>query len=290
MNNIDIIGACSDLGVHVDGAKYGPEAIERNINLNNINNIYNVHAKEIKKDLSKDNLRKNLNEINEYNSELYSVVLNSLNNNMFPITLGGDHSIAVASGLASIKRHDNLGIIWFDAHGDYHTFKTTISGNIHGLPFAALTHYEDKDLADFHSGNFYNPKNAVLVGGRDIDRPDEIKNLKDAGVTIFTTEDIHKYGPEVIYQKAFDIASNGTNGVHVSYDLDVIDPIIAPGVSIPADDGINLEEAYSFADYMVKNKEKIKSIDLVELNPLRDIDKKTEKIANNILDTLLSNF
>ena len=108
MNNIDIIGACSDLGVHVDGAKYGPEAIERNINLNNINNIYNVHAKEIKKDLSKDNLRKNLNEINEYNSELYSVVLNSLNNNMFPITLGGDHSIAIASGLASIKKYDNL--------------------------------------------------------------------------------------------------------------------------------------------------------------------------------------
>lgn len=290
MKNIDIIGACSDLGVHIDGAKLGPEAIEKNINLNNINNIYNVHAKEIKKDLSKDNLRKNLKEINEFNSELYSVVLNSLNNNMFPITLGGDHSIAVASGLASIKKHDNLGIIWFDAHGDYHTFKTTISGNIHGLPFAALTHYEDKDLADFHSGNFYNPKNAVLVGGRDIDRPDEIKNLKDAGVTIFTTEDIHKYGPKVIYQKAFDIASNGTNGVHVSYDLDVIDPITAPGVSIPAADGINLEEAYSFADYMVKNKEKIKSIDLVELNPLRDIDKKTEKIANNILDTILSNF
>ena len=145
-------------------------------------------------------------------------------------------------------------------------------------------------MADFHNGNFYNPKNAVLVGGRDIDKPGEINNLKNAGVTIFTTEDIRNLGIDYVYNKAFEIASNGTNGVHVSYDLDVIDPNIAPGVSIPAVDGINLEEAYSFADYMIKNKEKIKSIDLVELNPLRDIENKTEKIAKKILNDLIKNL
>ena len=290
MQNIDIIGACSDLGVHVDGAKLGPAILEKNLNQKNINKIINIKANNIKKELDKNNLKKNLNEINIFNQKLYTEVLNSLNNNNFPLTLGGDHSIAIASALASIKKYNNLGIIWFDAHGDFHTFKSTISGNIHGLPFAAICNYEKKDLADFHNGNFYNPKNAVLVGGRDIDKPGEINNLKNAGVTIFTTEDIRNLGIDYVYNKAFEIASNGTNGVHVSYDLDVIDPNIAPGVSIPAVDGINLEEAYSFADYMIKNKEKIKSIDLVELNPLRDIDKKTEKIANNILDTILSNF
>lgn len=290
MQNIDIIGACSDLGVHVDGAKLGPAILEKNLNQKNINKIINIKANNIKKELDKNNLKKNLNEINIFNQKLYTEVLNSLNNNNFPLTLGGDHSIAIASALASIKKYNNLGIIWFDAHGDFHTFKSTISGNIHGLPFAAICNYEKKDLADFHNGNFYNPKNAVLVGGRDIDKPGEINNLKNAGVTIFTTEDIRNLGIDYVYNKAFEIASNGTNGVHVSYDLDVIDPNIAPGVSIPAVDGINLEEAYSFADYMIKNKEKIKSIDLVELNPLRDIENKTEKIAKKILNDLIKNL
>ena len=290
MQNIDIIGACSDLGVHVDGAKLGPEILEKKLNQKNINKIINIKANNIKKELDKNNLKKNLNEINIFNQKLYTEVLNSLNNNNFPLTLGGDHSIAIASALASIKKYNNLGIIWFDAHGDFHTFESTISGNIHGLPFAAICNYEKKDLADFHNGNFYNPKNAVLVGGRDIDKPGEINNLKNAGVTIFTTEDIRNLGIDYVYNKAFEIASNGTNGVHVSYDLDFIDPNIAPGVSIPAVDGINLEEAYSFADYMIKNKEKIKSIDLVELNPLRDIENKTEKIAKKILNELIKNL
>lgn len=145
-------------------------------------------------------------------------------------------------------------------------------------------------LADFHDGNFYNPKNAVLVGARDIDLPGELDNLKKAGVTIFTTEDIQKLGIDYVYAKAFEIASDGTNGVHVSYDLDVIDPVIAPGVSIPAVDGINLDEAYSFVDYMIKNKELIKSIDLVELNPLNDIDLKTQRIAENILNKLIKDL
>ena len=209
---------------------------------------------------------------------------------MLPFILGGDHSVAIASALASIKKYNNLGIIWFDAHGDYHTFKTTPSGNIHGLPFAAVTNYEKTLLSTFHNGNFYNPKNSVLVGGRDIDKPDEIKNLQDAGVTIFSTEDIRKFGAENIYKKAFEIASSGTNGIHISYDLDVIDPNIVPGVSVPAKDGINLKEAYLFVDFMIKNKEKIKSMDLVEFNPLKDSNKKSEKIATYIINTLLDNF
>lgn len=290
MQNIDIIGACSDLGVHVDGARLGPEILENNLDKKNINNIINIKSNNIKKELDKNNLKKNLNEINLFNQKLYNNVLNSLDNNNFPLTLGGDHSIAIASALASIKKYNNLGIIWFDAHGDFNTFETTISGNIHGLPFAALCNYEKKDLTSFHNGNFYNPKNAVLVGGRDIDKPGEINNLKNAGVTIFTTEDIKKFGAEYIYNKAFEIASNGTNGIHISYDLDVIDPNIAPGVSIPAINGINLEEAYGFVNYIIKNNKIIKSLDLVELNPLRDIDHKTEKIANKILNDLIKNL
>lgn len=290
MKNIDIIGACSDYGIHIDGTRLAPEILETYINKNNINIIKNVKAKDMQKELEKNNNKKNLNIINLFNKDLYSEISSSLDNNMLPFILGGDHSVAIASALASIKKYNNLGIIWFDAHGDYHTFETTPSGNIHGLPFAVVTNYEKTLLSTFHNGNYYNPKNSVLVGGRDIDKPDEIKNLQEAGVTVFSTEDIKKFGAEKIYKKAFEIASSGTNGIHVSYDLDVIDPNIVSGVSVPAKDGINLEEAYLFVDYMIKNKEKIKSMDLVEFNPLKDSNKKSEKIATYIINTLLDNF
>lgn len=290
MKSINIIGACSDFGVHIDGTKLGPEVLESHIDKTKINEIVNIYAKDINKELEKNNKQKNLKLVNEFNSRLYSAVLDTLNSNLFPLTIGGDHSIAIASALASIKKHESLGIIWFDAHGDYHTFETTTSGNIHGLPFATITNYKKSVLSNFHSGNYFNPKNAVLVGGRDIDEPFELENLKNAGVTVFSTEDIHKFGTDYIYSKAFDIASAGTNGIHVSYDLDVIDPRLAPGVSIPAKNGISLEESYDFITHMIKNKEKVKSFDLVEFNPLRDIDEVTQKIAQQILSYLLNNL
>lgn len=290
MSKINIIGACSDLGVHINGAKHGPEILENNIDKSNINNIINIYSNNVEKELDKTNLKKNLSEINIFNSKLYNETLNTLNNDFFPLVLGGDHSIAIGSALASIKKYINLGIIWFDAHGDFNTFGTTTSGNIHGLPFAALCNYEKKDLCSFHDGSFFNPQNAVLVGGRDIDIPGEIDNLKKAGVTIFTTEDIKLYGPECIYKKAFEIASKNTNGIHVSFDIDVIDPNIAPGVSVPAVEGITLEDANCFVDYIIKNKSFIRSMDLVEFNPEKDLDKKTEQIAIKIINKLTKNL
>lgn len=290
MKKIDIIGACSDFGVHVSGAKLGPLELEKSIDTSLINNIINIKSSDTPKELKKDNLRKNLKEVNSFNEYLYYQVLSSINNNNLPLVLGGDHSIAIASALASIKKHVNLGIIWFDAHGDFNTFETTASGNIHGLPLAVLCNYEKKLLATFHKGSFYNPQNAVLVGARDIDKPGELNNLKNAGVTIFTTDDIKNLGMDYVYTKAFEIASNGTQGIHISYDLDVIDPNIAPGVSIPAKDGINLEEAYCFVDYILKNKEKIKSIDLVEFNPLRDKANLTKQISENILNKIIKDL
>lgn len=291
MKNIDILAACSDLGVNVNGSQFGPEILINNINKNSINKIKKInYDNNYKKESDKYNKKKNLNQINIFNKNLYNEISNSLKDNHFPITIGGDHSIAIASALSSINKYSNLGIIWFDAHGDYNTFDTTTSGNIHGLPFAAVTGYEKRLLTDFHIGNYFNFKNAVLLGARDIDKPHELDNLIKAGVTIITTEDIKKYGMEAMYSKAFSIASEGTNGVHISYDLDCIDCNIAPGVSIPVKNGLNLEEAYYFIDYIIKNKEKVKSIDLVEFNPLRDKNKITEKIATNILNKLIENI
>ena len=289
MRKIDIIDACTDLGVSVDGAALGPEILTEDFSNENVGNIYILHADEDGKEKEKDNKKKNLKKLNEFNIELYNRVLKSIDEKKFPLTIGGDHSLVIASALASIKKNQNLGIIWIDAHGDYNTFKTTITGNIHGLPLAVIDGYEKMYLADFHNGSFYNPKNTVIVGGRDID-PLEQENLKDAGVTVFTTEEVHEKGMKAVMEEAVKIACDNTNGMHISYDLDVIDPVICPGVSVPAKNGINLEEAYEAVDEIIKYKNKLKSLDLVEYNPLKDIDNKTKVIAKTILESLINNI
>ena len=289
MRSIDIIDACTDLGVSVDGATLGPEILTEDLINKKVDNIHIIHADEDGKEKEKDNKKKNLKKLNEFNIELYNRVLKSIDEKKFPLTIGGDHSLVIASALASIKKNQNLGIIWIDAHGDYNTFKTTITGNIHGLPLAVIDGYEKMYLADFHNGSFYNSKNTVIVGGRDID-PLEQENLKDAGVTVFTTEEIHKRGMKAVMEDAIKIACNNTNGMHISYDLDVIDPVICPGVSVPAKNGINLEEAYEAVDEIIKYKDKLKSLDLVEYNPLKDIDNKTKVIAKTILESLINNI
>lgn len=289
MKSIDIINACTDLGVAVNGASKGPDILVEGLNKENISNIYRVYADEENKEFEKDNKRKNLKKLNEFNEKLYNIVLKSIDDGKFPFVIGGDHSLVIASALASIKKNKSLGIIWIDAHGDFNTFDTTMTGNIHGLPLAAIAGYERRELVSFHNGNHYRYENTVIVGGRDID-PLEVENLKDAGVKVFTTDDIRKDGMEKVMEEAIKIASNGTEGIHMSYDLDIIDPKLAPGVSIPAVDGINLDEAYEAVDMIIKHKDKVKSLDLVEYNPLRDIDDKTKVIARKILERLIDNI
>lgn len=281
MKEINFISACSDLGVHVCGSEKGPTVLTPNFNIKN----YILEKDEINKSLDPNDLRKNEKHINNFTKKVFDTALNILNDNKTPLLIGGDHSTVIGSALASQQYHNNIGIIWVDAHGDYNTFETTKSGNIHGLPLASITGYKCAELTNFITNNFINPKNSVVVGARSID-PWEIGNMLDAGVTIFTTEDIKNEGADKIMKKAIDIACNNTNGVHISLDLDVIDPIIAPGVSIPEVNGISDTEMYLIVDEMLKHKDLVKSIDLVELNPDLDIDNKTKDIALNILNKL----
>ncbi len=283
---LTLINAKTDLGVMVDGANLGPEILSNYYKDDKrIDKIINLEKENIKKSHDPKDLAKNLDAINEFNARLYNEIKQD---NNFPITLGGDHSLAIGSALASIKKKEKLGIIWIDSHGDYNTFETTRTGNIHGLPLAALNHQTGDRLSLFHDGNYYLPENTVIVGGRDID-PWEMPVIEKAGATVFSTKDIKEQGISTIIKKAIDIASNNTKGIHISFDIDVIDPEIAKGVSVPAINGITDEEAYLITDEVLKYKDKIKSWDLVEFNPLKDEDKKTEKIAVNILEKIISN-
>ena len=223
---------------------------------------------------------------NNFNKLLFDKITNLLNENKFPITIGGDHSVAIASALATNNHYKNLGIIWIDAHTDYNTFDTTITGNIHGLPLAAINGYKTEKLTNFLTDNHINPKNTVIVGARSIDES-ELINLKNNNITFFTTEDIKKEGLDNILDKAFQIAGNNTNGIHISYDLDYIDPIDCPGVSVPEINGVDINLAIETMKYIKNKKHLIKSLDLVEYNPKFDINNKTLNIATNLLNIFL---
>ena len=279
---ITIINANTDLGVHVDGANLGPKELTHDLNIK----TYNIDKDNITKSKDKLDLKKNLDSVNNFTKKVFDKEFEILNNNDFPLLIGGDHSGVIGSALASQKYHENIGIIWIDAHGDFNTFETTHTGNLHGLPLAAITGYKCNDLTKFITNKYINPKNCVIVGARSID-PWEIGNIIDAGVTVFTTQDIHEKGVKPIMDEAFKIALNNTNGTHISYDIDVIDPKLAPGVSIPEADGININEAYDIMDYLVNRKDDIKSMDIVEFNPTQDIDNKTKLIATNLLNKFI---
>ena len=282
-----IVGAGSDLGVHIDGAHLGPIQL-----MNDLKSFYKgesfslIQNENIIKSRNLSDRRKNEYEIDKFNTELYKVILEKEKEGYFPITVGGDHSVAVASALASAKVHDNIGIIWFDAHTDYNTYETTVSGNIHGLPLAAITGYKNHELRYFHDGNIIQPAKTVVVGARSIDDWEK-DNIKYSGITVFTTDDIREKGLENIVEEAFKIAGEKTRGIHISYDLDLIDPEVAPGVSIPEFDGITEEEAMKINELIMKHLDQVVSYDLVEFNPLRDQDRKTEQIALNLLAQMI---
>lgn len=282
-----IFGAGTDLGVHIDGASLGPRQL-----MNDIKSFYKGESilleqdKDIIKSRNLSDRRKNEYEIDKFNQNLYKQMVDKIKEEYFPIMIGGDHSAAIASALASAKVNVDVGIIWIDAHTDYNTFETTVTGNIHGLPLAAITGYKCNELRHYHDGKIVQPSRTVIVGARSIDDAEK-DNVKYSGVTVFTTEDIKEKGIDAVMDEAFKIAGYKTKGVHVSYDLDVIDPDVAPGVSIPEFDGISEEEAMKINEYLINHIDDIVSFDLVEFNPLRDVDRKTEQIGLNILAQMI---
>lgn len=290
MNKVDIIKACTDLGVHKCGAELGPDVICSNLKIKNIHEMYKVNKIHCQKETNKNNLKKNFSFVNRFNENLFYTACNSLKNGNIPINIGGDHSLSIATCLASKKFYDNIGLIWFDAHADYNTFDTTITGNIHGLPFATVTGQNGNLLSEFFNGNYFDPKKCVLIGARSVDFPHENDNLKKAGIKVITTEDIKKYGIEKVFDEAINIVTSGTEGFHLSIDIDVINPNDAPGVSIPEDDGIS---SYTFLEIIKKfmnYKNLIKAIDVVEYNPNYDIGNETLNIVENALDIILKSY
>ncbi len=216
---------------------------------------------------------------------LYATVLQSLDEGATPLTLGGDHSLAAGSVAASadwVRRTSSkpVGLIWVDAHGDINTPETTTSGNVHGMPLAALLGQEPSELADIGTRPSISPEHTALVGIRNLDA-DEKAQIHRSGIHVFTMKDIDRDGIALIAERAIAIAARGTGGIHVSFDLDVCDPTIAPGVGTPVKGGLDYREAHMIME-LVSDSAQLVALDLVEVNPTLDIRNQTAEFATEL--------
>ena len=233
---------------------------------------------------------KYLNPIVRSCTQLALAVEESFREGDFPLIIGGDHSIALGSvagvSAACIRQGKKLGILYVDAHGDFNTAETTLTGNIHGECMAASCGYGLPDLTDLYfKGQKVNPENVCFVGTRDLDAQE--KNLmKKAGVTVFSMSDIDRQGFPVILQKIRNFFAEKVDCVHLSFDLDVLDPTFAPGTGIPLQAGLSNREGLMIMEEMCEMG-KVCSAEIVELNPVLDIQNKTAVLAVDLIARIL---
>jgi arginase len=232
-----------------------------------------------------DPTKKYINEIARVCRELYDVALQSHQAEAFPLVLGGDHSLAAGSVAASadyVRQLTSypLGLIWVDAHGDMNTPQTTTTGNVHGMPLAALLGQEPSELASIGSSPSVSPQHTVLVGIRNLDEKEKGK-IRASGVHVFTMKDIDREGIATIAERAIALASAGTGGIHVSFDLDACDPMHAPGVGTPVRGGLDYRETHMVME-LVADSQRLVALDLVEVNPTLDIRNTTAELGTEL--------
>ena len=282
-----VIGAGSDLGVHIDGAKLGSVQL-----LNDLQSFYKGETasfqqpEDVIKSRNLSDREKNKYELEEFNAKLYKNILNKAKEELFPIVIGGDHSVGMASTLASIKHQPDIGTIWISAHTNYCSSETTTTGNLNEFSLMTVSNQKNSEFRHYHDGQIIQPSKTIVIGVREIPQTQK-DDLKYSGVTVYTMDDIKEKGIEEIIEQAFNIATFKTQGVHISFSLDVLDPEIAPGVSAPIDDGLTQEEALKIHDFFAEKIDDIVAYDLVEYNPLKDENRKTEQIAVNLLAKML---
>lgn len=293
--HISILGVPMDLGADRRGVDMGPSAIRCAGLETRLEQLgYTVHdegdlvvrrAKAYSNTLPETNM-KYVYEIVRVNEELAEQVAVITAGDRFPLILGGDHSIAIGTLAGVTRNKERVGVIWYDAHGDVNTPDTSPSGNIHGMALAAAMGYGHPVLTGIGgSRRSIDPNNVVLVGARSLD-PGERTFLKQHGVTVYTMHEIDRIGISKVMEQALHLASCGTDGVHLSLDLDGLDPEAAPGVGTPVPAGISLRESL-LAMEMLSSSGLLTSAEFVEVNPVLDVRNKTAKAAVELIASLL---
>ncbi|WP_017187515.1 arginase [Alkalibacillus haloalkaliphilus] len=289
-NRIGIVGAPITIAQPNYGVDLGPNAIRYaglhkrldglNVNYKDYGNIDIENEGSNKKD-PKTNL-KNLKEVTNGNQKIADELKKIKSKGDFPLILGGDHSIAIGTIAGLYNYYNELGVIWFDAHADLNSGETSPSGNIHGMSLAASLGVGHKNLTSINGdGPKVKPENTVIIGARSIDEG-ERKFIKGHGVQVYTMHDIEKRGMDAVIKEAIDYLRERVNGVHLSLDVDGIDPLHTPGTGTPVDGGPSYRETFH-AMSTLYDSEILTSVEVVEVNPLLDQGNQTAEVATSMI-------
>lgn len=291
--NINLIGVPIKYGCDRDGVQFGPDKLrelgivdiikDKGFNVYDMGNLYVPHIlDECKYDWHES--AKYFGPIKDVTTNLAHSIYCSLQSDAFPFVIGGDHSLGMGSIAGASKHFREMAVIWVDAHGDINDIETSPSGNIHGMPLAASMNIGHPDLTNlYYEGTKIKPENVYILGARDLD-PGEIKLAEELNLNLYTMDMINKSGLEVILEDIINkVKASNVDGVHLSFDIDVLDSEVAPGTGTPVKDGLNLDESILILDRIL-SKGFVTSMDFVEFNPILDIEDKTAHIAVELLE------
>jgi arginase len=295
--NIHFIGVPLDLGAGRHGADLGPNAIRyAGLNLHpsldeqlrrlghpliDEGNLAVPLTRIEQPHFSNERLR-NVETILEVCNNLAATVERFYGPNDFPLVIGGDHSLTMGSLTGVVRARGPVGVIWIDAHADFNTDETTPSGNIHGMPLSALVGIGNTQLVEL--GGFspkVDPHQVVIIGSRDLD-PGEKNFLREVGINVFTMKEIDRLGMAAVMEQAIELATDGMNGLHISLDIDAVDPRDAPGTGTKVAGGLTYREAH-LALELIADAGKMTSLDIVEVNPTLDIENRTATLAAELI-------
>ena len=293
IRNISIIGVPMDFGQQLRGVDMGPAAVRYTGLIPRLRSLghkvvdtgdipipirdCDITAAKFNKSNDKN---KYLNEITQICESIYTAGKAIVQKGDFPLFIGGDHSIAVGT-IAAVTDNEVTGIIWIDAHGDFNTPQTSLSGNIHGMPLAAIIGEGHPSLVNVgRPGAKIHPDNVVMIGQRDLDISEK-QRLKKAGITVFTMRDIDEQGISSVANKAL-MKLIHLKRIHLTVDMDALDPVEAPGVGTPVPGGISYREAHLLME-ILSDSGKISSMDMVEINPILDVANQTAELAVELI-------
>jgi arginase len=292
-HQVRVMGVPLDLGAGRRGVDMGPSAL-RIARLNtrirdldfDLSDVGDVPVTIQETHDAGDHNARYLNQIVAVCQALSDQVSLTMNEGFFPLVLGGDHSVAIGTIAGASRYYHNrgerLGVIWVDAHSDMNTPDTTPSGNIHGMPLAVSLGCGISALTGI--GGFtpkIHPEDTVLIGIRSIDESEK-DLIHENGVTVFTMRDIDERGMSEVIHEAIDIATCKSNGLHVSFDVDALDPSLAPGVGTPVSGGLTYREAHLLMEH-IADSGMLTSLEVVEINPIIDTGNTTAEVAVGLL-------
>ena len=285
---VRIIGAPTDYGANRRGVDMGPSAIRYAGLAEQLGTtgVETVDAGDLlaprreEQPVETDTSARNLPATRDVTGRLADEVADTIADGNFPLVLGGDHSVAIGS-LRGSARDAEVGAVWFDAHGDFNTPETSPSGNIHGMPLAAALGVGSFANTEWANAPSLRAENVAIVGLRSIDDA-EREAIRESGVTAYTMSEIDERGINDVVEAALDVATDGVDGIHVSLDLDWLDPHEAPGVGTPVRGGVTYREAHAALERVADRADAVRSMELVEVNPILDDRNETAELATEL--------